>query len=355
MARDPRIKQATVIDVARRAGVSVATAARALRAEPTVNKVLAERVRDAARELNYVPNMMARNLRQGSGNTVGCIVGDMLDPYFAEIAEAVTIRAEQAHSMMAIVSNMQRSAQLELDHCRRLWEQRVDGLIIAGGGFDQLSHADEFEAMIKQIVAAGVVVVTLSPRLDDVPCFSIDNEAVGALMARHIAEHGHEHVGIVTGAPRSHTTIQRVRGIETTLRAAGVRVHVQHAEYTPESGAEATKELLAQRPETTAILSVADSMAVGAISGVHALGKRVPEDVSVMGLGHTRLSLHSSPALTTVDVHLAAHARAAADHIAAVVRGLEPPPYVPEAPVLVAGSSVGPPAARRRASRTPRK
>ncbi|MDV3128870.1 LacI family transcriptional regulator [Mycobacterium sp. 21AC1] len=338
--RERRVKQATVIDVAGRAGVSVATAARALRAEPSVNQDLAERVRAAAAELNYVPNIVARNLRRGSGNTVGCVVGDMLDPYFGEIAESVTVRAEEAHSMLAIVSNMQRSAKLELDQCRRLWEQRVDGLIIAGGGFDQITYAKEFEALVKQITASGVVVVTMSPRLEGVPSFTADNEAVGKLMAEHIVSFGHEHVGIVTGAPRSETTIQRLRGMENALRSAGVQVHVRHAEYFPESGRAATEQLMTDHPKVTAILSAADSMAVGAISGVHAVGKRVPQDVSVMGLGHTRLSLYSQPTLTTVDVHLAAHARAAADYIAAVVRGREPDEYLPAAPTLVVGASV---------------
>ena len=82
-------KQATVTDVAERAGVSLATAARVLRSEPTVNKELAQRVHQAAAELNYVPNMVARNLRRGSGNTIGCVIGEMLDPYFAEIADQV--------------------------------------------------------------------------------------------------------------------------------------------------------------------------------------------------------------------------------------------------------------------------
>ncbi|WP_162606381.1 LacI family DNA-binding transcriptional regulator [Jiangella asiatica] len=327
--------------MAERAGVSLATAARVLRSEASVNEVLAERVHKAAAELNYVPNMVARNLRRGSGNTIGCVIGEMLDPYFAEIAESVTVRAEEAHSMMAIVSNMQRSAQLELKHCRQLWEQRVDGLIIAGGGFDQRTHAEKFTALVKQITAAGVVVVTLSPRLVDVPSFTVDNGAVGALMANHLVGYGHKQVGIITGPPNSETTTQRLRGMENVLRDAGAHVHVKHADYSPESGSEATAELLTERPEVTGILAAADSMAVGAIGGVQSVGKSVPEDVSVMGLGRTRLSLYSSPALTTVDVHLAAHARAATDYIAAMVRGGEPDEFSPMEPTLVTGSSVG--------------
>ncbi len=334
-------KQATVTDVAERAGVSLATAARVLRSEPTVNKELAQRVHQAAAELNYVPNMVARNLRRGSGNTIGCVIGEMLDPYFAEIAESVTVRAEEAHSMMAIVSNMQRSAKLELKHCRQLWEQRVDGLIIAGGGFDQRTHAEEFTGLVNQITAAGVIVVTLSPRLVDVPAFTVDNETVGGLMARHLIDHGHHRVGILTGPPNSETTTQRLRGMEKTLREAGVTVHVKYADYAPESGSVATAELLTQQPEITGILAAADSIAVGAISGAQSIGKSVPSDVSVMGLGRTRMSLYSSPILTTVDIHLAEHAMAATDYIAAKVRGKEPVEFTPVEPTLVPGASVG--------------
>jgi LacI family transcriptional regulator len=312
-----------------------------MRAESSVDRRLAARVQAAAAELNYVPNMVARNLRRGGGNIIGCVIGEILDPYFADIAEAVTVRAESKHSMMAIVSNMQRSPELEIKHCRQLWEQRVAGLILAGGGFDQRTHADEFSALIQQITAAGVVVATLSPRTIDVPAFTADNVAVGALMAEHILERRHTEIAVVTGSTSSEATNQRLVGIEGVLRRAGVHARIGHAEHSPQAGFAAARQLLADHPETTAVLATADSMAIGVMSGLAAIGKRVPEDVSVIGVGNTRLAAFSSPSLTTVDVRLSDHAQAATDFIASRVRGVEVDEFSPLPPAVVAGASVG--------------
>lgn len=337
-----RRKQATLTDVAERAGVSLATAGRVMRSELSVDGVLAHRVQTAAAELNYVPNMVARNLRRGGGNIIGCVIGEILDPYFADIAESVTVRAESAHSMLAIVSNMQRSPQLELSHCRQLWEQRVAGLVLAGGGFDQRTHADEFSALIQQITATGVIVVTLSPRNVDLPSFTPDNVAVGVLMAEHILAHGHRNVGIVSGFLTSEATNQRVVGIEGVLRRSGVHAHIGQTEHSPQAGLETACRLLAEHPEITAVLATADSMAIGIINGIGAMGKRVPQDISVMGVGNTRLANFSSPSLTTVDVRLAEYARAATDFIASRVRDVEVEEFSPMALAIVAGESVGP-------------
>ena len=146
----------TLNDVARAAGVSLSTAARVLRDPATkVAPDLVERVQLAARELDYVPNVLARSLRGGTQTMVGLIVGDMLDPYYGVIAETVTEAAETAHQMVAIVSNMQRSAELELKHCEQLWQRRVSGLILAGGGFDQHTHFEQLRALILRVQASS--------------------------------------------------------------------------------------------------------------------------------------------------------------------------------------------------------
>ncbi len=121
-----RLKVATLVEVAKAAGVSVSTAGRVLRdADYHVDPALGERVREAAARLGYVANVLARSLRGGTPGLVGLIVGDMLDPYYAEIAEAVTQHAESTHGLLALVCNMQRDPLLEIKYCRQLWEHRV--------------------------------------------------------------------------------------------------------------------------------------------------------------------------------------------------------------------------------------
>src|ERR1700735_1581040 len=149
----------TLVDVAREAGVSVSTAGRVLRdGDWPVDAELKERVLAAADRLSYVPNLLARTLRAGRPALVGLVAGNMLDPYYGEIAEAVTRHAEAPHLMLAMVCNMQRAPLLELKYFRPSWEHRVAGLILAGGGFDQLTHRAELAAIIEQMKKSGVVV-----------------------------------------------------------------------------------------------------------------------------------------------------------------------------------------------------
>src|SRR5262249_8391733 len=132
MDQTPPQRSPTIIDVAREADVSVSTAARVLRRSGyPVKLALQNRVRKAAAKIGYVPNLLARNLRGGDHPFVGLIVGYMHDPFFGAIAQAVTDQAN-AESLMAIVSNMQRNPQLEIELCQRLWEHRVAGLILSG-------------------------------------------------------------------------------------------------------------------------------------------------------------------------------------------------------------------------------
>jgi LacI family transcriptional regulator len=331
----------TLADVAARAEVSVSTAARVLRnPDTTVDPALAARVRVAAEELDYVPNVLARTLRGGGPTMVGLVVGDMLDPYYGAIAESITEAAESEHSMVAIVSNMQRSPELELKHCRQLWGHRVSGLILAGGGFDQWTHFAEFERMVTQIRSSGVAVVSLSPRGVDLPTFCVDNVRVGALMAERLLADGHRRIGVLVGPARGEVTQQRLRGATAAIEAAGGEFVAEHGDYSAAAGAQLIRKVIADHPELTGFVAGSDSMAIGVIAGLTAAGLRVPEDVSVVSTGNTQMAGWSSPPLTTVDVRLADCGRAALSYVAAHVGQARKPAARALVPRLVEGGSV---------------
>ncbi len=322
----------------------MSTAARVLRDPQTnVDPELAARVRVAADELEYVPNVLARTLRGGGPTMVGLIVGDMLDPYYGSIAETVTEAAESEHSMVAIVSNMQRSPVLELKHCQQLWGHRVSGLILAGGGFDQWTHFGEFAKTVNHIRRSGVAVVSLAPRGVDLPTFCVDNVRVGALMAETLVGLGHRRVGILVGPPRSEVTQQRLRGAAEVVADAGGESVVKHADYTSEAGARIVREVLEERPDLTGFVVGTDMMAIGVIAGLKAAGRRVPEDVSVVSAGNTHMSTWATPSLTTVDTHIPDCGRAALSYIAAQVGRTKQPAVRALEPRLVTGGSVAPP------------
>lgn len=336
-----KTRSPTLVDVAAAAAVSVSTAARVLReSDYPVDPALKERVRGAAGRLGYVPNVLARNLRAGAPTMIGLVVGDMLDPYYGEIAEAVTRHAESRHSMVAIVCNMQRDPLLELKYCQQLWEHRVAGLILAGGGFDQWSHLDRLSSLVRQMMKAGVQVVTLSPRGIGTPTFCVDNERVFAAMADHLVRRGHRRVGVLLGPAQSEATQQRLRGAAGTLTRSGAGFHVLHAHYTEEAGAESAAALMERDANLTAFIVGSKSMAIGVIHRLEQSGRSVPGDVSIVGVGSPRTSQWLTPRLATVDVSLAACGRAALDHIAAGVRG-DALPAIPEFPFrLFEGASV---------------
>lgn len=341
----PRLKVATLVEVAKAAGVSVSTAGRVLRdADYHVDPALGERVREAAARLGYVANVLARSLRGGTPGLVGLIVGDMLDPYYAEIAEAVTQHAESTHGLLALVCNMQRDPLLEIKYCRQLWEHRVAGLVLAGGGFDQWTHLGQLSALITQMQRAGVRIATLSPRNLNAPTFSTNNESVGRLLANSVVAKGHQAVGVLIGPPQSEVTQQRLRGITTVLTQAQVRLTVSHGEYLPASGEQGTANLLNADREITALLVGSDAMAQGALKQLGNMGRRVPEDISVVSIGNTGHLSPSGLKLTTVDVGLAQCGKSALDYIANPAHGVVPmvDPWFYE-PSLVMGNTLSAP------------
>jgi LacI family transcriptional regulator len=329
----PPTQTATLRQVAAGANVSLSTAARVLRGDSyPVDPALRQRVEDSARALRYVPNVMARNLRRGTPTMIGLIVGNMLEPYYGEIAQAVTERAELSHGALAIVCNMQRDPLLELKYCRQLWEHRVAGLILSGGLFDQWSHGAELDALLRQMIGAGVLVATLSPRGPGMPLFSADNLQVGAAMAQHLLDRGHRDIGVLLGPPQSEVAQQRLRGAGRRLKAAKARFHVLHTDNPGADASIAAIQLATAHPDLTGYILGSDSMALAMLAALRALGRPEPAAGSIIGVGNTRTL---PQALATVDISLGACARAALDHIVAAV-GRSPAPFFAQPlPVIV--------------------
>jgi LacI family transcriptional regulator len=313
-SKKQKTRAATLIDVARIAQVSVSTAARVLRnADYPVTADLRDRVREAAKRLGYVPNQLARSLRGSETTYIGLIVGNMQDPFFGGIAEAVTDEARRLPGM-AIVSNMQRNPRLEIELCRQLWEHRVKGLILAGGSFDQRTHEAELRSLLASMKQSGVVVVSLAQRDLDIEIFAEDNRHVGVCLARSVLDAGHREIGAIFGV-RNRTGTERLKGIQQEARKRGATVHAANGEYSIGTAGAGVEELLRAHSSITAILCGADSLAVGARQRLQKLGVRVPEDISLVGLGDTDYAHLMTPRLSSVNTNPTAWARAAVQFI----------------------------------------
>lgn len=340
---------ARLVDIAREAGVSVSTAGRVLRnSELPVAQAVAERVRDVARRLGYVPNLLARNLRGAQPRTIGLVVGDMLDPYYGTVAEAVTERAESMHGLLAVVCNIQRNPLLELKYCQQLWEHRVAGLILTGGGFDQHLCAGELGVLTRAMEAAGVVVTTLGPRLIEAPMFCVDNERAGRMAATQLLSAGHRNIAVVNGSARSETGRLRLAGCLAALAKAGVepvRCEVDYAAGAP-AVADALNRAMKQRPRVTGILATSDFMSQAVMGALDTQGIAVPGAVSVVGIRGTALTAVALK-LTSVDVQIAACSQAALDFIASSTGG-KPAKGAVLKPLVHAGQTLAAPARRAR-------
>ncbi len=330
----------TLIDVAREARVSVSTAARVMRSSSyPVAEELQKRVRLAAAKLGYVPNLLAKKLRGGAHPSIGLIVGNMQDPFFSAIAQNVTIAANE-ESLLAIVANMQRDPKLEIAMVRELWEHRVNGLILAGGGFDQISHREELGELVDQLKRSGIVVVSLSERGISAPVFSTDHERVGEMLAQVALDNGHSQIGVAAGPQNSFVTRQRLKGIARVLDKAKIRPIVIHTEFGITGGVDIARQLLKANKEITAVLANADTHGVGIVQELFRQGYRVPDDISVISAGNTYYARLCTPQLTSIDIRLNECCKAAVCYIAAAVEGKKMPRERVFEPVLMAGQSV---------------
>lgn len=292
-----------LMDVAKRAGVSLATASRVLSgSDYPVNDEMRQRVEAAANELDYVPNAQARALLHGNPRTVGVLVGDVGDPYFSEIVAGLQQLATELQYLVVIV-NTQRSIRHEVDAFRALRAQRVGIAIIAGSGLADPRYEESMTVMLRSAhLARSATVVVGRHRLSvDVPSVAVDNAEAGRLIGQHLHDLGHRTVGVLAGSMDLNSTIDRVEGMRSVL---GGGLAVLHVDPTRDGGWEGTGRLLADHPGVTAIVGTADQMAIGAMVWLKEHGIDVPGDVSLVGCNDIWVSRDLTPSLTTVHLPL---------------------------------------------------
>ena len=289
-----------LIDVAEAAGVSIATASRALAGNAGVSETLAAKVRDVAAELGYVVNAHARSLAGGSSRSVGLVVHEIGDPYFSEIASGVLQLATQ-EGLTVQICHTGRDPEAELRQIRGLVANRVGAILVAGSGFVDPAVEGPARTELQRFVAQGGRVAVIGRHHLGVDAVLPDNAQGGRLIAEHLLSLGHRRLAIVAGSTALSTVADRLHGVQAALDAAGVRdVPVLEESFTRDGGRAAVRRVLEEHPRTTAVLALNDDMAIGCLSELRAAGVRVPEQVSVTGFDDVAVAGDLSPALTTV-------------------------------------------------------
>lgn len=335
---------ASIRDVAARAGVSVATVSRALRGLPHVAPGTRARVLGAAQELRYVADPHAARLAAGRTTTIGMVVPLLHQWFFGQVVSGVEAVLDAAGYDL-LLYNVSRPETRARFLASQPFRKRVDGLIVVDLPLDDGAQAT--------LAHAATPVVTVGIRSARFPSITIDNVAGAATASRHLVNLGHEHIGLIGNHPDDplHFTapLERRKGYQSVLRDQGLAVRPDldvPGGFSLEGGAEAMAVLLAAKHPPTAVFSMSDEMAVGALRTVRNAGLRVPGDISVVGFdGHEMAEVLG---LTTVAQPVVAQGEAAARRLLEVIAGADPdaphPAVLPTA--LRVRETTGPPSTR---------
>ena len=288
---------ATIYDIARVVGVAKSTVANALSGKGTVSEATRQRILQAAHELGYRPNAVARSLYLHKTFTIALILPNIANPFYPEIAGAVENIARE-HEYQVLLCNTHQNFDLGKQQMERFISRWVDGYIIMGSSLDIADITHYFQH--------GNPIVLCDWQENEspigIPQVSVDFYRAGELAAKHLLELGHQHIAIIGDEPQQ---TLRQEGFRAVLEKSGIALSpsmIQQGNSKLESGYAAAKKLLLLEPRPTAIFATTDWMALGAMDAVLDEGLRIPQDISIIGLDDIVVSAHIRPHLTTIAV-----------------------------------------------------
>lgn len=288
-------RRVTMTDVAQEAGVSVMTVSRVVNNKADVSPATRQRVLAVIERLGYRPSGIARGLATKHTATLGVVVPDIANPFFASVVRGAENQAYAA-GYSVFLCNTDEDPERELAVLQSLEEKRVDGLMLCASRLP--------EAQLQAIVEHFPAVVLLFRRLqgDCIKTVLIDDELGAQAATQHLLNAGHRNIGFLAGPPLSYSGQGRVRGYRLTMDAAGLEVDsrwIRHSAPKVEDGRLCAHELLSVAPELTAILCFNDLIAVGALQACAEMGKRIPDDLAIIGFDDIHLAALVTPPLTT--------------------------------------------------------
>jgi LacI family transcriptional regulator, galactose operon repressor len=307
----------TVADVARRARVSRATVSRVLNQYAHIRPEVRARVQRAMQVLGYRPDAVARSLARRETRTLGLVVADITNPFYAETARAV-LETAKANGYNVILCNTDNQPRVQEEYVEVLRQRRVDGIIFGSVFLD--------DPVVEGLVAAGYPCLMYNRRLRTRRgnFIVLDNARASRDLTRHLVTLGHRRIGFVSGLPNISTAAERLRGYRAALREAGLPVEpdlIRPGAFQAGTAQEAAQDLLKCCGRPTAIVASNDLMALGVIRAASDLGVRIPEDLAVVGFDDIEIADHPQVQLTTMAQQKAEMGRLAALGILEVIRG----------------------------------
>ena len=293
-----KAKNATMQDVADLAKVSKTTVSHVINETRPVSEETRQRVLNSMKELGYQPNILARSLRKKETSTIGLIVPNNANPFYAEVSRGVeSLSFEEGYNV--ILCNSDRNLQKEIAYTELLLKKRVDGILFVGAWVgEQIQHLHEIH--LQGIPLAVVDRFTQDLDIDSV---RIDNRLGGWLATSHLLGLGHRRISCIGGIPEFTPNAERITGYKKAMGDAGINVEselVIRANFQFEGGYKAAQQLLSLDDRPTAIFACNDLTAIGAIRAATDLGYGVPDDLSVVGFDDIQMAQYACPQLTTI-------------------------------------------------------
>ena len=331
----------TIKDIAQKAGVSVTTVSRVLNKRPDVNPATRERVEKVMAECHFVGNANARGLKQTDGENVAIILRGRENPFLNSLAEAVLL-CTQGIDAAFLVEYVDEKADEFQTAVRLHHEKRVTGCIFLGGRIDE-------RAQVLDGLDMPMVFATISAEKANLPragSVFIDNREMGRQAMQTLINAGHTKIAIFGGARQSDDGFgQRYQGAMEALEMAGIPFDGERyvdTRFSLRGAYDTARGFFAMKPDTTAVFAMSDTVAMGVIRALSDIGRRVPEDVSVVGYDGIEMGKYFLPRLTTVEQPINDIARECVAMLMGMLEKAEEPRHIVVPASLIERESVGP-------------
>jgi DNA-binding LacI/PurR family transcriptional regulator len=291
-----KMKSTTIYDVAKEAGVSIASVSNAINGKGNISKKKREEIFKVMERLQYQPSVIASALMGKKTFTLGLLIPDVSNPFFAEIARSVEDLAHHAGYSVIVCSTDNKDERVE-KYIRLLEQKSIDGIMIGTGV--------ENTEILLQLAEKSVPIIMIAREVSAMSVHSVltDDIKGGSLAAQHLLELGHRQMAVLSENLKVSSSVERVKGFKFALYEAGLTIEeddILSCESTIRDGRRAAGELIRRANSPTALFCCNDLLAIGALQAAKEAGVRVPEELSIVGFDNTILSTVTNPMLTTI-------------------------------------------------------
>ncbi|MCJ8013377.1 LacI family transcriptional regulator [Paenibacillus sp. KQZ6P-2] len=323
---------ASIHDVAKEAGVSVATVSKVINHYPDVSEKTRKKVKNAIELLRYRPNVIARGLVTGRSWTVGVLINiPFTNPYVAMLLEGIKTALENSgYDLMRLSARLNDPEYSFVNHCQ---SRNLDGVVVFGVDKDHLS--------IQELIESGIPTMFVDTDATGLRAGNIttDNRNGAHMSVRHLAQLGHRRIAYLAGTPGHEVNESRLAGYRDGLEASSIpyrKEYIMSGDYSYDSGFQGMKMLLELDEPPTAVICISDMAAFGVIHAIETHGLNVPGDISVVGFDNIYEAELFKPALTTINQNIHTIGVKLIEELISMIKNPDyPPPVVTEPSSLI--------------------